>query len=104
MDNSNESKDSESRQNEFFDPNDVTRWLTHSRQDFIDVMVHELRRETILIETYAKFMEQSAEIHSTEININGQHISATFCVEAILSASRMLNRLIDTTKAYNQQV
>jgi hypothetical protein len=104
MDNSNENKNLETIKNELFDPNDVSRWLSYSRQDFIGVMVHELKRETITIEKYADLMKQSAEIQSTEININGQHISATFCIEVILSASRMLNRLIDTTNAYNQQV
>jgi hypothetical protein len=104
LDASNDNNDLEDTFNELFDPSDVSRWLSYSRQGFIEVMILELKQQRVMIEAYAELMYQSPKIQATEIEINGQHISASFCLEAILLGSRKLERLLNTTRAYNEQV
>ena len=87
-----------------FDPDSMENWLKyHSTQDFLAIMIHELRREKEIIEKWAELLNDNPQLQSTTLNLNGQAIPVTFCTETILKATRILNRLLDTAAAYREQ-
>jgi hypothetical protein len=100
MSDENRVSDFETRKFEHFDPDNMAKWLDYPPEEFIKIMVHELRTEAITIEKYTELLHETPQIMSMIITKNGQSMSVSFCLEVLLQSTRILNRLLATTVAY----
>lgn len=77
-----------------FNPDDMTEWMKHSPEEFIGIVVHELREDTIMIEKYSEVLQ----------NPDKYKIPVEFCFGVILRAVANLHRVLDTTSVYREKL
>ena len=104
MSDSDNEWDPEESIRQHFDPTDVTAWLKHPPEEFLGIMVHELRRETTTIEEYAKLLNAVPEIRAMTFTVNEHKMDADFCLDTVLKAARILHRLLDTARVYRDEI
>lgn len=84
--------------NELFDPEQMQEWLTSTPEEFMQVMVHEIRRENQGISVYAGLLKDRPVEFQTALK-NGQ-ITEEYCLDVIVRRARLIDRLLDTLRAY----
>jgi hypothetical protein len=94
--------DREAEIKKLFDPNNLTEWLKYSPEEFIALMINEIRRENNVIEAWSKLLNDNPQFRSLTFDVNGQKIDALFFTETILRATRITARLLDTAGAYRE--
>jgi hypothetical protein len=100
----NESWDREEENKKYFDPEDVTEWLKYSPEEFIGLMINEIRRETISIAAWSKLLDEHPQFRSQTFHFNQQEIPATFITETLMRSARIITRLLDTAGVYREAV
>lgn len=82
-----------------FNPDDLTAWEEHSIQEFVRILIHEMKRENSTIHEYLKALNNT---HDRQEDINASDIKITLdsTIDILLSSTRTLARLIDVLNAY----
>ena len=94
----------EKRWFQIFDPNDVSGWIKYPPLEFIGIMLLELRQQNVAIRAWSELMAQIPDFASQTFQYNNQDITAKFFLDVNLSSSRIIDRLIDTMRAYRDEM
>lgn len=86
-----------------FDPDNMTQWRKYSREEFLGMMIMEIKKQNILIRGYSELLAKIPEFRSQTFRIDNQDIAAIFFTDVALRASRMIDRLLETTGAYDEE-
>ena len=89
---------------EIFDPNDISEWLKYSPAEFLGIMLLELRQQNVMIRNWAELMAKNPQFSSQVFQFGNQEIAATFFTDVNLRASHITERLLDTIRAYKEEM
>mgnify|MGYP000306514609 CR=1 FL=1 len=103
MNENDESWDSEKSTRELFDPDNMAEWLKYTPEEFIGVMVLELRQANVSVREVSKLLNANSQLKSIIIDPDGQRVPVVFFMEGILRATRITDRLLDVMRAYQKQ-
>lgn len=84
--------------NDLFNPEQMQEWLSHTPEDFMHIMVHEIRRENQGISIYAGLLKDRPLEFQTALK--NDQITEDYCLDVIVRRARLIDRLLDTLRAY----
>jgi hypothetical protein len=94
----------EKRMFQIFDPNNVSQWLQYSPLDFIGIMLLEIHQQNEAIQAWSELMAKIPEFNTQIYQLNNQEITAKFFLDVNLASSRIIDRLLDTMRAYTVEM
>ena len=94
----------EKRLFQIFDPDDVSGWLKYPPLEFIEIMLLEIRQQNMTIRAWSELMAQIPEFASQTFQLNNQAITTKFFLDVNLGTSRIIDRLLDTMRAYREEM
>ena len=100
----NETWNREEGTNKYFDPDNVEEWLKYSPEEFIAVLINEIRQESEAIGAWAKMLDQNPEFRNQTFHFNNQEITAPFITDVFMRSARIITRLLNTAGAYRAAV
>jgi signal transduction histidine kinase len=78
---------------EHFNPENIREWLQVSPDNFIAVIVHEIRSEIAIIRTHSEQLQNGLQTSDSDHHA---------CVEMIARSTRTIERLVETLNAYRR--
>ena len=85
-----------------FDPDHITELLEYSPEEFIALIVIQIRQETDLISAWSKLLDENQQFRSQTFQVGDKEIAAPYFTETIMRAARITFRLLDTASAYRE--
>ena len=89
---------------QIFNPDDVSDWLKYPPLEFIAIMLLEIRQQNVSIRGWSELMGKIPEFNNQIYQFNNQEITAKFFLDVNLSSSRIIDRLLDTMRAYRDEM
>ena len=92
------------QQSPLFDPDDLTLWRDTPPDEFIAIIVHDIKMEGESISKFAELLAESPEMESITWQAGDETVTAKFWLEAILRATSRMNVLFSTLSAYGRNL
>ncbi len=72
--------------------------------EFIGIMLLEIRQQNEAIRAWSELMAKISEFASQTFQFNNHDITTKFLLDVSLSGSRIIDRLLDTMRAYTEEM
>ena len=87
-----------------FDSDNIAEFLENPPEEFIAIIVNQIRQEIDLINAWSKLLDENPQFRPQTFQVSDKEIAAIFFTETIMRSARIIMKVLDTTSAYRERL